>query len=96
MHQDKFRTGPPNKAYSEGHARIFGKRVERRPETKEETKRREANRRNQHAIEARDGKKDAQYYLQHEQRVAQDPNFKASPAPSKVYCDGYNKVFGEK
>jgi hypothetical protein len=97
MHQDRFRTGPPNKAYSEGHERIFGKRLERCKETKEEEERRERNRKAQHAQEAADGKKDAQYYIDNEQRVSSNPDFKPrNMGPSKEYEDGWERIYGKK
>ena len=51
-HKDKFKTGVSSKAYSEGHKRIFGERLERREETKAEIEKREANRKYAHAKEA--------------------------------------------
>jgi hypothetical protein len=83
-------------AYVEGHKRIFGERTERRKETTEEVARRALNAKRYHAKLAADGKKDAQYYLDHEQRVSQDPNFKASPQNTEEYKAGYAAIFGKK
>ena len=94
-HKDKFKTGVSSKAYSEGHKRIFGERLERLEETKAEIEKREANRKYAHAKEAEDGKKDAQWYVDNERRVPQDPNFKPRKRfPSKVYSEGHKRVFG--
>ena len=96
-HKDKSKTGVPSKAYSEGYKRIFGERQERREETAAEIERREANRKYAHAKEAEDGKKDAQWYMDNERRVSQDPNFKPRKRfLSKVYNEGYKRVFGGK
>jgi len=97
MHEDKFKTAPVTEGYRKGYERIFGKRVERRSETKAETERRELNSKAHHAQEAADGKKDAQWYMDHEQRVSQDPNFKPRNRPfTKEYSAGHERIFGEK
>ena len=94
-HKDKSKTGVSSKAYSEGHRRIFGERLERREETAAEIERREASRRYAHAKEAEDGKKDAQWYMDNERRVSQDPNFKPRKRFfSKAYNEGHKRVFG--
>jgi len=96
-HKDKFRTGVASKAYSEGHRRIFGDNMERREETAAEIERREASRRYAHAKEAEDGKKDAQWYVDNERRVSQDPDFKPrNRFPSKAYSEGYRLIFDGK
>tara|TARA_R110000824_G_scaffold39657_2_gene119693 strand:+ start:2364 stop:2663 length:300 start_codon:yes stop_codon:yes gene_type:complete len=96
-HKDKFKTGVSSKAYSKGHKRIFGERLERRAETGAEIEKREANRKYAHAKEAEDGKKDAQWYIDHEQRVSQDPNFQPRNRPfTKEYSAGHERIFGEK
>ena len=96
-HKDKFKTKVPSKAYSEGHKKIFGERLERRKETAVEIERREASRRYAHAKEAEDGKKDAQWYVDNERRVPQDPNFKPRKRfPSKTYSEGHRKIFGDE
>jgi len=97
VHKNKFKTGVSSKAYSEGHKRIFGERLERRGETEAEIEKREANRKYAHAKEAEDGKKDAQWYVDNERRVPQDPNFKPRKRFfSKAYNEGHKRVFGGK
>ena len=43
-----------------------------------------------------DGKKDAQYYIDHEVRVSSNPNFKPSPPLSKAYNKGWDEIYSEK
>ena len=94
-HKDKSKTGVSSKAYSEGHRRIFGERLERRAETEVEIEKREASRKYAHAKEAEDGKKDAQWYVDNERRVSQDPNFKPRKRFfSKAYNEGHKRIFG--
>jgi hypothetical protein len=48
-----------------------------------------------HAKEAAEGKKDAQWYLDNERRVPQDPNYQKKPGPSKAYDENYGRIFGK-
>lgn len=90
MHKDKFRTAPTSKAYKDNYANIFGKNNPVKPTDPERAL---ANSKYKHAKDAAEGKKDAQWYVDNEQRVSQDPEYKKKPGLSKAYDENYDRIF---
>lgn len=96
MHQDKFRSAPPSKVYKDNHNDIFGPPTGAPKLTKAERDKQELDRKAKHAQDALDGKKDAQWYLDNEQRVSQDPEYQKKPGLSRDYNNGYARIFGDR
>jgi hypothetical protein len=92
-HVDRGRTGSATKKYRENHERIYG--PPRGAGKVDEAKQRRM-RAERHNREVADGKKDAQYYIDHEVRVSSNPNFKPSPPLSKAYNKGWDEIYSEK
>jgi len=91
-HVDKLRTDPATKEYRDNHERIFGP-PKGAGKVDEATRRR--MRAEHHNKLVADGKKDAQYYLDHEVRVAQNPNFIAQPDITEEYRLGWDEIIGK-
>ncbi len=91
-HKDKFRTAPSTKAYRNNHAAIFGPA---KGSKGLDADHQEALRRDHHAKEAEDGKKDAQWYLDNERRVASNPDHVSRKPNSPSYKDGHSRIFGD-
>ena len=82
----------PTKAFKENYDAI--KWDNKAPEKTEAEK--ERLRKERHKYEVANGLKDAQYYLDHELRVSQNPNYQPKPLPNKAYRDGWERIFGSK
>jgi|TARA_R110000822_G_scaffold193045_1_gene331616 hypothetical protein len=93
MHKDKFRTVPTSKAYKDNYADIFGKDNPVQPTNVEKAA---ENSRYKHAMDAAAGKKDAQWYLDNEQRVSSDPNYQKKPMTNNLYRGEYDRIFRSK
>ncbi|MBC8159543.1 MAG: hypothetical protein H8E94_09465 [Alphaproteobacteria bacterium] len=89
-HRDKLRTAPTTKAYRDNHAAIFGPPKKLTPEEREAAAKSRAER---HGIEAVEGRKDAQWYVDNEQRVSADPNYQKKPMPSLDYDRQFKEIF---
>jgi hypothetical protein len=48
-----------------------------------------------HKNDIRLGKKDAQYYVDHEVRTSADPNWQPKMENSKEYKDGWDRIFNK-
>jgi len=93
MHQDKLRTGATTKKYRDNHDKIFGPAKGAGKLTDQQRADADQRRQDQHNREVSEGKKDAQYYLDHEVRTAADPAFKATRQTTPRYKREYDKIF---
>jgi len=91
-HVDKLKTSAATQAYRDNHERIFGKPT---GTGGLDDSRLEALRRERHKREVADGRKDAQYYLDNEVRVSQDPNFIPKLKNTVEYRHGWTRIFGK-
>lgn len=91
-HVDKFKTPPANHAYRTNHEHIFGTAKGAGDQDQELQER---LRRDHHKRQVADGKKDAQYYLDHEVRVSSNPNYQPKPQNSEEYKDGWDRIFNK-
>jgi hypothetical protein len=92
-HVDRGRTPPASEAYKKNIQDIdWGPLKEKKldPEKQEQL------RKDFHAREAEDGKKDAQWYLDNERRVPMQPDAYRHPPNNKAYRDGLARIFGDK
>jgi hypothetical protein len=92
-HRDKFRSAPPTDEYKQNHERIFGPPKGTKGMDKEKLARMRAE---HHMREAATGKKDAQYYLDNEQRVPMSPDYNYAPLPNNQYRENWGEIFGKK
>ena len=92
MHVDKLKPPPANTSYRRNHERIFGP-PEGVGDADEEASRKARLQR--HKNEVRLGKKDAQYYVDHEVRTSADPNWQPKMENSEEYKDGWNRIFNK-
>ena len=95
MHKDTFRSKIPTKKYKDNHEAIFGKATGAPKLTKAQKEAQERSRKDSHARDAAAGKKDADYYLQNEQRVSADPNYQKKPTVNENYRKNYEKLYGK-
>ena len=80
-------------SYQKNHSRIFGEhRSSKLTPAQIENNRRMA--RERHNKLAADGKKDAQYYLDNEQRVSSNPNYQPFKPPSPEYLENWDNIYG--
>lgn len=93
MHQDKLKTPPTTKKYRAEHERIFGPATGPGELTDQQREAADRRRQDRHNWEVENGKKDAQYYVDHEVRTAADPNFKASRKTTAIYKSEYDRIF---
>jgi len=91
-HKDKLRTNPVTQAYRDNHDAIFGPRKPLTPEEREAAAKSRAER---HGMEAASGRKDAQWYVDNEQRVSADPDYAKKMMPSRVYDRQFKEIFGK-
>ena len=98
MHQDKFRSAPPNtKSYKNNHDAIFGPAQGAKTLTKAEQDQQELRNKQHHAKLAEDGKKPADWYLDNERRVPQDPERQEKRKPvTDAYMENHKRIFGDK
>jgi hypothetical protein len=82
-HKDTFRSKPSDPLYRSRHTDIFGPKKPTKALTPAEEKKLAKAKLEVHKQQVRDGKKDAQYYLDNEVRVSANPNF----TPSRVHAD---------
>jgi len=91
---DRYRTQAPSKTYKDNYAEIFGRTGPAESTEEDRESWLEASK-ERHARLVAEGKKDAQYYLDHEVRVAENPDFRASPSSSPTYRKNWGKIFGK-
>jgi hypothetical protein len=92
-HKDRGRTPPSTEAYRKNiqgidWSWIQGKSKFLDPEKQEQL------RKDFHAREAEDGKKDAQWYLDNERRVPMQPGEYRGGPNSEAYREGLERIFG--
>jgi|TARA_R110000782_G_scaffold261296_1_gene352889 hypothetical protein len=92
MHVDKLKTGPSSVGYRDNHKRIYGDVKKPSGLTAEESRKLRLER---HKNDVRLGKKDAQYYVDHEVRTSADPNWQPKMENSKEYKDGWDRIFNK-
>ena len=92
MHTDKLKTSPTSVQYRANHNRIFGK-AKGAGSVDEEVSRKQ--RLERHKNEVRLGKKDAQYYVDHEVRISADPNWQPKMQTSEEYKEGWDRIFNK-
>lgn len=76
------------KRYKKNHKKIFGTAKGSKPSKKQDGLRLE-----RHKREITSGRKDEQYYLDHEVRVSANPNHRPPPTITKEYKTGWNRIF---
>lgn len=96
MHQDKLRTGATTKKYRDEHERIFGPAKGAGKLTDQQREAADQRRQDQHNRDVADGKKDAQYYIDHEVRTAANPDFEATRRTTTKYKAEYDRIFGKR
>jgi|TARA_R110000751_G_scaffold63189_1_gene130623 hypothetical protein len=94
MHQDKLRTGTTTKTYRDNHDKIFGPAKGAGELTDQQREAADQRRQDHHNWEVENGKKDAQYYVDHEVRTAANPDFEASRKTTARYKVEYDRIFG--
>lgn len=92
MHEDRLKTGPATRDYRDNHKRIFGSAKGAGDVSEEESRKLRLER---HKNEIRSGKKDAQYYVDHEVRISADPNWQPKMENSREYKDGWDRIFNK-
>jgi hypothetical protein len=95
MHKDKLRTPFPTDDYRQNHHNIFGPPTGNGKQTKAELEKSAKSRAQSHAQQVKDGKKDAQYYVDHEVRISSDPNYQPPPLPNDAFRENFDRIFGK-
>ena len=96
MHKDRLRARDLSPQGKKNHEAIFGPPTGAGKRTKKEQERFEASRKYHHAKLAEDGKKPADWYLDNERRVPQNPESLRRTHVSEAYRKGYRRIFGDK
>ena len=93
-HVDTGRAPALSEQGKKNHLKIFGPPKGAKKRTPEEEEAYDISRKNYHAKLAEDGKKDAQWYLDNERRVPQNPDYQKKPEVTEAYREGWDRVFG--
>ena len=94
MHKDRNYAPVLSSQGRKNHEAIFGPATGAGERTEREQARFEESRRYHHAKLAEDGKKPADWYLDNERRVAQDPSRLRRSYVSEAYRKGHRRIFG--